>query len=108
MSENQGEIIVVLESSEKHYSYDQLGLTFESSDEDVLKTLQPVILEETGINILEDDGEELYTIKSIEESKTKYIFPKVQRGKPSPKQKNGRVKTQLYLVRTLKSELSHR
>ena len=82
MVEIVGEIIVVLESAEKHYSYDQLGLTFESSDEEVLKAIQPVILEETGINILEDD-EELYTVRSVEESKTKYVFPKSPAGKLS-------------------------
>ena len=29
MTETQGEIIITLESEERHYSYDQLGLTFE-------------------------------------------------------------------------------
>ena len=79
MSETQGEIIVVLESAEKHYSYEQLGLTFESSDKEVLDALQPVILEETGINILEDE-EELYTVKRVEESKSTFLFPKSPAG----------------------------
>lgn len=80
MTETVGEIIVVLESVEKHYSYDQLGLTFESSDKEIRDALQPVILEETGINIFEDE-EELYTIKKVEESKNIYLLPKSPAGK---------------------------
>ena len=80
-AQTQGEIVVVLESEEKRFSYDQLGLTFESSDKEVLDALQPVILEETGINILEEDNESLYTVKSVEESGNKFIFPKSPAGK---------------------------
>lgn len=74
----EGEIIVVLESEERKYSYDQLGLTFESSDQEVMGALQPVVLEETGINISEED---LYTIRSVEESGNKYVMPKSPAGK---------------------------
>jgi hypothetical protein len=73
------EIIITLESQEKHYSFEDLGVTFESSNDEILKAVQPVILETTGVNISEDD-DQLYTVKKIEESKNVYIFPKSPAG----------------------------
>ena len=75
----EGEIVVVVESQDRKYSYDQLGLSFESTDQEVLDAVQPVILEDTGINIFEDD-ESLYAVKRTEESQTTYVFPKSQAG----------------------------
>ena len=75
-----GEIIVVLESGERRYSYDQLGLTFESEDQVVMDALQPLILEETGINIREEDNENLYTIRRVEETHNLFCFPKSPAG----------------------------
>jgi hypothetical protein len=75
MTDEQGKIIVTLESTEKHYDYEQLSLTFDSTDEEILDAIAPVILEQDGINIKEDD-ENLYTVKRIEDSGNIYVFPK--------------------------------
>ena len=72
-----GEIIITLENEEKHYGYDQLGVTFDSTDQEVLEAVAPVIEEETGIDILEDA---LYTVKSVTASQNKYCFPKSPAG----------------------------
>ena len=78
----QGEIIITLQSDERHFQYDQLGLSFDSTDQEVLDAVAPVILEETGLNIKEEgDNGELYTVKSQEASQNKYLFPKSVAGK---------------------------
>lgn len=75
MTEENGKIIVVVESEEKEFSYEELGVTFDSSSEEILKAVQPAILEATGVNI-EEDEESLYYVKKIETSKNVYILPK--------------------------------
>ena len=78
--ENEGNVVVVVESEEKTFTYDELGINFESSSEEILKAVQPAILEATGVNIEEDD-EEIYAVKKIDTSKKIYIFPKSGAGK---------------------------
>lgn len=75
--EAQGEIVVVLEGEEKKLQYADFDLSYDSTDQEVLEAISPVILEEHGVNLEEDDS---YTVKSIESSKTKYIFPKSTAG----------------------------
>jgi hypothetical protein len=75
-----GEIIVTLTATEKHYSYADLSLTFDSSDQEILDALQPVLLEEEGFDIKEEQDEGAYTIKRVESSKNIFIFPKSTAG----------------------------
>lgn len=75
--ENRGQIIVTLESNEMNFDYDQLGVTFDSPADEILEAVQPAVLEETGINILED---ELYTVRKAENSRNSYLFPKSPAG----------------------------
>lgn len=75
-----GEIIVTLSSEEKHYSYDRLSVTFESSDEEILDALAPVLLEEEGFNIREEQRDGYFTIKRVESSQNIYVFPKSTAG----------------------------
>ena len=72
-----GEIIVTLENEERHYAYGTLGVTFDSTDQEILDAVAPVIEEDTGIDILEDS---LYTVKSVTASQNKYLFPKSPAG----------------------------
>jgi hypothetical protein len=72
-----GEIIVTLENEERHYAYGTLGVTFDSTDQEILDAVAPVIEEDTGIDILEDA---LYTVKSVTGSQNKYCFPKSPAG----------------------------
>lgn len=80
MSEQTGEIIVVLNSNEKKFQYADFNVTFDSTDEEILNAIAPRLLEEEGFDIREQQDEGLYTIKSVEESQTKYIFPKSTAG----------------------------
>jgi len=69
------EIIVTLENEEKVYSFDSLGVSFESSPEEILTAVQPVILEESGLNIKPDDIF-IYTAKKIERTGNVLLFAK--------------------------------
>ena len=75
-----GEVIITLSSTEKHYSFEQLGITFESTDAEILSALKPVLLEEEGFNIEEEQEDGYFTIKRVDSSQNLYVFPKSTSG----------------------------
>ena len=75
-----GEIIVTLTSTEKHVNYDDLSVGFDSTDQQILDALQPVLLEEDGFDLKEEQDEGMYTIKRVDSSKNIYVFPKSTAG----------------------------
>ena len=75
-----GEIIVTLESDEKHFAFADFGITFDSTSDEILDAVSPAILEQFGVNIKEDQGEYIYTVKKVEASGNVYIFPKSPAG----------------------------
>lgn len=79
--ETTGEVIVTLASTERHYSYEDLGVNFNSSDDEVLDALQSFLLDDEGFNIRESQEDGLYTMKRVESSQNIYVFPKSTAGK---------------------------
>lgn len=81
MNEIIGEITITLESEERKYPYEQLGLTYESSDSDIISALSSMLKEDVGIDLGQeyDDGE--WTIKRVDSSQNIYIFPKSTAGR---------------------------
>ena len=75
--ENNGEIIVTLASDEKHYEYERLSVSFDSSDEEIIEAVNPVLEEEEGTSLDLSD----WTVKRVESSKNIYVFPKSTAGK---------------------------
>ena len=73
--ENTGEIIITLSSTERHFAFDRLGLTFNSTDSEILNAIKPVILEEEGFD-MDDREDEYFTVKKVESSGNCYVFPK--------------------------------
>ena len=73
-------LIVTLESQDRPYEFDALSITFDSEPEEILEAVQPVILEDTGFNIKEEDGTWLFTVKKAENSGNVYILPKSPAG----------------------------
>lgn len=71
-----GEIIVTLASDEKHYAFDRLDVTFESSDSDIINAVNPILDEEEGTSLEEGD----WTVKRVQSSGNIYIFPKSTAG----------------------------
>lgn len=82
--ENTGEIVITLASTEKRYPLERLSLTFDSTDSEVLDALQPVLLEEEGFNIREEQRDGYFTIKRVHneetDTRTIYVFPKSTAG----------------------------
>ena len=75
-----GEIIVTLASDEKHIAYDRLSVSYDSTDSQILDALSPVLMEEEGFNIKEEQRDGYFTIKRVDSSKNTYVFPKSTAG----------------------------
>lgn len=74
--ETSGKITIVLESEEHQYDFEPLGLSFENStDQQILEAVAPLVLEESGINIKED-----FIVRKVEASQSVLIFPKSTAG----------------------------
>lgn len=76
----EGEIIVTLESEERHYSYESLGVEYDSEDEAIVTAVSPNVLEDVGVNLLEEFESGNWTVKKVESSNNSYIFPKSTAG----------------------------
>jgi len=74
------EVIVTMASSEKHYPFDKLSIGFNSTDEEILDALAPVLLEEEGFDIRQEQRDGYFTIKKVDDSQNIYVFPKSTAG----------------------------
>ena len=74
------EIIITLENEEKHYDFERLSVDFNSSDSEILSAVAPVVLEETGFDIEEENGDNYFTVKRVDSSQNIYLFPKSTAG----------------------------
>ena len=83
-----GEVIVVVESNEKHFPMSDFGITFDSSADEILEAVSPAILEEFGVNLKEEGEEGLYIVKKVSESGNLFIFPKSPAGTLNNQQNN--------------------
>jgi len=76
-----GEIIITFESEDHRFSYEQFGLTFESTDEEVIQAIAPQMKELDESFDLEQEWEEgNWTVRRAENSQTVFIFPKSTQG----------------------------
>lgn len=74
------EVIVTMASSEKHYAFDKLSIGFNSTDSEILDALAPVLLEEEGFDIRQEQRDGYFTIKKVDDSQNIYVFPKSTAG----------------------------
>jgi hypothetical protein len=74
------EVIVTLQSTEKHFPFERLSIGFESTDQEVLDALAPVLLEEEGFDIRTEQRDGSFTIKRVDDSENIYVFPKSTAG----------------------------
>ena len=74
------EIKVLLESKEIPLDAQQMGITMDTPETEILKICAPVIVEETGVNIEADTGGYIYTVRKMTDSNTIYILPKAEAG----------------------------
>jgi len=80
MVETNGEIIITLESEERHYQYDTLGVSFDSTNEEIIAAISPMLREDVGIEMQEEYSEGNWALKKVESSQNTYIFPKSTAG----------------------------
>ena len=66
-----GEVIVTLASNEKHFTFDQLGISYNDTEDRIIEAVADSIEEQEDIDIR--DG---YTLKKIDDTQNIYIFPK--------------------------------
>lgn len=75
----EGQIIITLESEERPYSFETFGLDFNSTDEEIIEGIASAVQEDTGVDILDsEDG--YWTIKRMENTENIYVFPKSTAG----------------------------
>lgn len=80
MTEQTGEIIITLDSDEKHFQFEDFNIDYNTPSDEILEAVYQPILEEFGVNIKEDQGDFVYTVKKVEKSGNVYIFPKSPAG----------------------------
>lgn len=76
------ELIATIESDEKRYDDEQLqelGIDYNSTEEEILEAMTPVLEEETGFDIMEN-GVSLYAVKKIESTNNIFLMPKSPAG----------------------------
>jgi len=78
--EPTGEITITLESDERRYAYDDLSVTFSSSDQEIIDALHPTLLEDVGLNLKEAFEDGAWMVKRVEATHNTFIFPKSTAG----------------------------
>lgn len=73
--EVQNKIIVCIDGSDYIRDYESLELTFDSSEADILNAIRPIIQEEKGVDIKDEDHGWLYKVRKSTDSKNVYILP---------------------------------
>ena len=74
------ELNILLENEEKRYDAAQYGLNMDSSSDDILNAVQSIILEETGVNIKDEDGNFIYGVTKSTDKETIFVDPKTVAG----------------------------
>lgn len=75
-----GEITITIDSVDRKFQYEDFGLSYESTDDEIVDALTPNLRESEGFNFKEEYDEGAYTIKRMDASKNIYIFPKSTAG----------------------------
>jgi len=68
-------IIVAVAGDDLIVRYEDYGLTFDSSENDILSALRPMIREKFGSDIQDSYGAWLYKTRKATESKNIYLIP---------------------------------
>lgn len=77
--ENEGNITVILEGRDRTFEYDALGLTYESTDAEIIEALVP-IFEEEGVDLQSEFNNGGYIIKRSDNSHNIHLYPKSTAG----------------------------
>ena len=73
------ELRILLENDEKILQSDTLGITMDSTPDQILEASRNVILEESGVDIKED-GSFIYNVRKSIDKDTIFVVPKTVAG----------------------------
>ena len=70
----ENKIIIAVAGRDRHVDYADYGLTFDSTDTEILNAVGPMVHEEFGVD-LRDRGEWVYKIHKTRNNQNVYIIP---------------------------------
>jgi len=70
------EVIIVLDGRDIHIPMANLGVSLESTENEILAAVRPVAQEEHGANIADEHGNVAYTVRKAMNSGTIHVYPK--------------------------------
>ena len=74
--EVRNEVIITVNGRDIRIPMDSLGLNIDSSDNDTLNAVRPIIQGREGLDIQDDAGVYSYTVRKAMNSNSIYIYPK--------------------------------
>ena len=74
MSDVTNKIIVCVNGADRFYDYEQFGLSFDSSDGDIIGAIRPAVRETFGVDI-GTGASSLYKTRKAVESRNIYVIP---------------------------------
>jgi hypothetical protein len=67
-------IIVCVDGADRFYDYDQFGLSFNSSESEILSAIRPAVQETFGVD-LGSSGNAFYKTRKAVDSRNTYVIP---------------------------------
>lgn len=74
-TEVQNKIIVSVAGEDEFLDYASFGLTFDSSEQDVLNAIRPMIQEKYGVDLMSTDGSWLYKTRKALRNQNLHVIP---------------------------------
>lgn len=68
-------LVICIEGQDQYWNYEDYNLSFDSSEADILGTLQPAIEEHFGVSIRDDYSGWLYKTRKATDSRNIYLIP---------------------------------
>lgn len=72
IEEQTGMVRITLEGREIPHTQEQLGVTMDSTEDEILAAVRNIVAE----NIVDDSGEFSYTVRKAFNTKTIFVYPK--------------------------------
>jgi hypothetical protein len=67
-----GVVTVVLESEEKSFPLEQLGLTYDSTSDEIMRAVSAPLLDDYGVDL----NDNVYVVRKLQNGRDVLLFPK--------------------------------
>jgi hypothetical protein len=71
----ENKLVICIEGQDQFWNYSDYRLSFDSTENEILSTLQPAIEEHFGVSIKDDFSGWLYKTRKAVDSKNIYLIP---------------------------------